>query len=465
MSSAVRGAINTTFGKERTGSNLRSGRSPHNQIMAVDWGAAQTGRCMKNPPAEENPHETRALARFAAVQAVEQARQAGLPLVHAIQQAAQQAWDGRIYAAATIEEWVYKYRRSKFGALQNRPRSDRGQNRTLEPEALAALLKLRAEYPTLTLKALTDELARRGVAGLAGVSASTLRRRLLQAGLDRRSLRAGAGLAGGPTKAFELPLPNLLWMADCMYGPTLKLEGGVAQRTFLFALIDDCSRLIVHGQFYPHERLEGFLDTLRQAVQHRGLPDKLYTDNGAAFVSQHLAIVCANLGIRLLHAKPYHAWSKGKIEKWFQGCQSQFLPTLLFEPVHSLDELNRRFWKWVETDYNQREHSALAGESPARRFARLGSSLRLLEPGSELERLFLMRVERRVRKDATFRLGSESWEVAAHLRGQVVTVHFDPITLQRVEIWLGQKFVGTAVRCNKHRNSQIPSSRDYDHAF
>jgi hypothetical protein len=133
VSSVVRGAVNTTFGQERTGSNLRSERSPHNQIMAVDWRAAQSGRCMKNLPAEENPHETRALARFAAVQAVEQARQAGLPLVHAIQQAAQQAWDGRIYAAATIEEWVYKYRRCKFGALQNRPRNDRGQHRTLEP--------------------------------------------------------------------------------------------------------------------------------------------------------------------------------------------------------------------------------------------------------------------------------------------------------------------------------------------
>jgi transposase InsO family protein len=418
---------------------------------------------MKNPPSDENPHETRALARFAAVQAVEQARQAGLPLVQAIQQAAQQAWDGRLYAAATIEEWVYKYRRNKFSALQNHPRSDRGKSRTLEPEPLDALLKLRTQYPTLTLKALTDELARRGVTGLEGVSASTLRRRLLAAGLDRRSLRAGSALSGGPTKAFEVPLPNLLWMADCMYGPTIQPERGPAQRTFLFALIDDCSRLIVHGQFYAHERLEGFLDTLRQAVSNRGIPDKLYTDNGAAFVSQHLAIVCANLGIRLLHCKPYHAWSKGKIEKWFQGCQSQFLPTLLFEPVRSMEELNLRFWKWVETDYNQREHSALGGESPARRFARLGTSLRLLERGAEVERLFLMRVPRRVRKDATFRLGSESWEVAAHLRGQVVTVHFDPITLRRVEVWLGPKLVGTAVRCNKHRNAQIPSSNDYDH--
>jgi hypothetical protein len=52
--------------------------------------------------------------------------------------------------------------------------------------------------------------------------------------------------------------------------------------------------------------------------------------------------------------------------------------------------------------------------------------------------------------------------VPAHLRGQVVTVHFDPIRLGRVEVWIGEKFVGTAVPCNKQRNAQIPSSRDYD---
>lgn len=67
-----------------------------------------------------------------------------------------------------------------------------------------------------------------------------------------------------------------------------------------------------------------FLVTLRKAVQARGVVDKLYTDNGACFKSQHLAIVCANLGIRLLHCKPYHAWSKGKIERWFQGASRSF---------------------------------------------------------------------------------------------------------------------------------------------
>jgi putative transposase len=413
---------------------------------------------------DEDPKDARDLARFAAVQTVMQARQSGQTLAQAIQNAAHQAWDGRSFAASTIEDWYYQYNKGRFAALQHKRRSDRGTNKALDPAAHEALLKLRREHPRLTVTALAAELVRQGVLQPGTFSASTLQRRLAEAGLDRRSLRAGHGLAGGPTKAFELPLPNLLWMTDCMYGPTIKTAEGSAQRTFLFALIDDCTRLLVHGQFYAYERLECFLDTLRQGVLARGLPDRLYTDQGACFKSQHLGIVCANLGIRLLHAKPYHAWSKGKIERWFSSCQSRFLPTLIFEPVHSIEELNRRLWKWVETDYNQKEHSALSGESPARRFARLGTALRLLPANAEIDRLFLMRVERRVRKDATFSLGGEYWEVPVYLRGQVVAVHFDPIAYRRVEIWVGDRLIGSAIRCNKHRNAQLPSSNnDYDH--
>ena len=411
---------------------------------------------------EENRREARALARFAAVQAVVQGVQHGLPLVQAAQQAAAQAWDGRSYSAATIENWYYAYRHGQFAALRERPRADKGQAWALEPVALEALVKLRREHPELTVRAVVAELVRQGVLQAGACSESTILRRLAEAGLDRRSLRAGVGQVGGPTKAFELPLPNLLWMADCMHGPTLVLEAG-AQRTFLFALLDDCTRLCVHGQFYPHERLEGFLDALRRAIQTRGLPDKLYTDNGAAFRSQHLGIVCANLGIRLLHCKPYHSWSKGKIERFFSTVQLQFLPILQFSPADSLAELNRRFWQWLETEYHQRAHGAMAGEAPAQRFARLGRSLRLLAPEAPLDQLFFTRVERRVRKDATFSLATGLWEVPAHLRGQVVTVRFDPLSQARVEVWLDERFVGLAVRCDKHRNSRLHiTTNDYD---
>jgi len=418
---------------------------------------------MQNPTMGEESREARALVRFAAVQSVLQGVQGGQSLVQALKSASEQSWEGRLYSFSTIEDWYYRYRDRKFAGLVSPRRSDRGESRAMDPSSVEELYKLRREHPEMTVPTLLAELVRRGVFEEGQYSASTVHRRLAEEGLDRKSLKAGSGQTSGPTKAFEVALPNLLWMADCMYGPTIA--GEKSQRSFLFCLIDDCSRLLVHGQFYPQERLEGFLDTLKQAVQNRGVPDKLYTDHGAAFMSQHLGIVCANLGIRLLHAKPYHAWSKGKIERLFFTVQSQFLPTLSFEPVKTIEELNRRFWKWAETDYNHREHSALSGESPAQRFARLGEGLRLIDGDVDLDGLFLMRIQRRVRKDATFSLGGILWDVPPHLRGQMVTVHFDPIGLGRVDVWLNERPIGQARRCDKVRNAQFAKSSDYDPSF
>jgi len=49
----------------------------------------------------------------------------------------------------------------------------------------------------------------------------------------------------------------------------------------------------------------------------RVIPAGMLPDQGKPFVNHHARIVCADLGIRLLHAKPDHAWSKGKVELRF----------------------------------------------------------------------------------------------------------------------------------------------------
>lgn len=438
---------------------------PHNDVLCnIVTGSRLPGMSINTASADEDPRQRRALARYAAVQMVLQANQRGIPLYRALQEAAQQAWEGRLYSPGTIENWVYRFQHGNFHALQERPRRDKGRVRSLDPAATEALIKLRRLHPELTLAALTRELLQQGVLQPGTFSASTLARRLADAGLDRRSLKAGAGSSSGPTKAFELPLPNLLWMADCMHGPTLKLANGSLLRTFLFALLDDHSRLCVHGQFYAAERLEFFLDCLRQALSTRGLPDKLYTDNGAAFRSQHLQIVCANLGIKLLHARPYHSWSKGKIERFFWTLQTQFLPQLQLHPVISLEAMNRQLWNWIEVHYHQRPHGGLDQQTPAERFTSATPHLRILPKDVDIERLFLMRLKRRVRKDATIALGGLLWEVPVHLRGQIIVVHFDPVRWSRVEVWWRDGFVAQATRCNKSLNSQTASSNDY-HRF
>ena len=125
-------------------------------------------------------------------------------------------------------------------------------------------------------------------------------------------------------------------------------------------IIDDHSRLLPYAAYYPKENTETFHHTLKEAVLRRGLPHKLYVDNGAPFISKHTHIVCAKLGIRLFYHKPYHAWSKGKVERVIHTVQLGFETTLSLpeEQVHSLEDLNTKLSHWIQTTYHTRHHSS-----------------------------------------------------------------------------------------------------------
>lgn len=266
----------------------------------------------------------------------------------------------------------------------------------------------------------------------------------------------------GPQKAFVMSWSNELWMTDSMHGPFLSMPGQKPQATFLLALLDDCSRLCAHGQYYPAEQLVHFLDTFQHALRSRGVPEGLYTDNGKIFTSLHLKTICANLGVRLMHTKPYHAWSKGKIERFFLTVQQDFEQRLAFKPAQTLEELNQRFWQWLEGEYHQRAHAGLDGKSPSARFAERAAHLKTLSEDVDLEGLFLDRVARRVRRDATIALCGLVWEVSPALRGQEVEVHYDPFGFKRVEVYLNGKKVGEAKICNQENNGRFFRSENYE---
>src|SRR5690606_24306677 len=123
-------------------------------------------------------------------------------------------------------------------------------------------------------------------------------------------------------------------------------------------------------------------------VLRHGIPQKLYTDQGKPFVNHHVRIVCANLGIRLLHAKPYHAWSKGKVERLIRTIQGDFEETLRLQgaSVHSLEELNQAFSRWVASVCHLRPHGSTK-ETPLARFKRSGCPLRSVEDPSQIDPL------------------------------------------------------------------------------
>jgi hypothetical protein len=230
-------------------------------------------------------------------------------------------------------------------------------------------------------------------------------------------------------RRFAFQKAGELWMSDVMHGPAIPFDNGrkgVRRKTYLIAFLDDATRVIPYAAFTFAENTQAFLPILMQAIMRRGIPLRLFVDNGASYRSHHLALVCAKLGIALIHARAYQPQSKGKQERWFRTVRSQLLTRLTSEDTKNIEALNRRLWAWVEGEYHQTPHRGIEHQTPLDRWARDGNEVRYPEPGLDLNDLFLFEVKRKVQKDCTVSLHGIAYEVDAALVGQSVLVRFDP---------------------------------------
>jgi hypothetical protein len=214
--------------------------------------------------------------------------------------------------------------------------------------------------------------------------------------------------------------------------------------------------LIPHAQFYPNQGLEACLDCLRQAIAARGVPVRMYIDNAKIYRSQQLARIAASLGILIVHTPPYQPEGRGKIERFFRTVRDQFLTNLDRKQSLSLEELNDRYWAWLENVYHRCEHSALAS-TPLLRWQRDIEQVRQLPPATDLRRLFFYRLNRLVRRDCTFLLHNQYYEAPPQLTGETVEVRFDPLDAAEVEIHFQGKLQGTARLVDPVINAGLPS--------
>lgn len=417
-----------------------------------------------SPP---NGPEAVALHRYALLTKIQDLLHQRLPLSVALETVAAAPSTGPdglecSVAKRTLEDWWYAYKKGGFAALHPKARSDRGRPRALtEAQQRFVLDQVRAHL-ALPIKVLYRQWKQNdpSLPGLTSIY-RWLERHDLHHKARRYQLRQSLC---GPTKAFEMPAVNDLWMVDFSPGPFLTVTGRAkALPTHLCALIDDHSRLIVAALYHERADTRSFHLTLKEALRRRGIPRALYTDQGGPFTNDHTRLVCANLGLRLLHARPYHSFSKGKIERFFRTAQEDFEAALHLpgRAVHSLDELNARLADWLQSVYHARVHSG-TDQSPHERFHKSAHLIRSLDPHLDLDRLFFTRLVRTVRKDGTVRLDNQLYEVDLALRGLEVQLRFDPWTRAHVEVdYQGQSF-GLARLVNRHLNSQLASSSNYE---
>jgi len=239
-------------------------------------------------------------------------------LSDAIHLKANQKWeipysDRYTISATTIRRWLNIYLASEkdIESLYPLNRADSGGTRVIDDETSAVLIQVRKEYSDIPITEMIDMMHERNLLPPTNSpSLSTIYRFFKK----HRDLIAKTPKVD--RRRFEAEFPNDIWQSDVMHGPKLKIEGKL-RKTYLIAFIDDHSRLIPNAAFYLKETLDSFLSAFKGAIMRRGVPRKLYVDNGAAFRSNHLSYIAAALQVNLIHAKPYSPQGKGKIERFF----------------------------------------------------------------------------------------------------------------------------------------------------
>jgi putative transposase len=250
-------------------------------------------------------------------------------------------------------------------------------------------------------------------------------------------------------------------MSDVMHGPAVIVSGRRKQKSYLIGLLDDATRVVPYAAFALSESTSAYLPVLRQAVMRRGIPQRLYVDNGSAFRSHHLALVCARLGITLIHARPYQPAGKGKQERFFRTVRMRFLPTIGPTDLDSLDALNRRFWAWVEGEYHRAPHRGLDDTTPLDAWAMRSGDVRVPGPELDLHAMCLSEVKRKVHKDRTLSHDGVVYEVDAALVGEMVTVRFDPTKKGApVDVWLKGSKVQSARVVDAYANCFVKRNNE-----
>jgi hypothetical protein len=240
--------------------------------------------------------------------------------------------------------------------------------------------------------------------------------------------------SGTAARRYQKKYRNQLWHSDIKYGPYLPIgQDGRKKQVYLVIFIDDATRLILHGQFYPMLDQIIVEDAFRQAVLKYGVPEKVYFDNGSQYRTKWMVRACSKMGIRLLYAKPYSPESTGKPER-FNRLVDSFLAEVSLEKPQTLDNLNQLFAVWLEECYQHKPHTGLGGNiTPSAAYQSDKHPLKYIDPET-LASAFMHCEERKVDKSGCISFGGHKYEVGLTFIGCKVSVIYDPADTSELTI-------------------------------
>ena len=261
---------------------------------------------------------------------------------------------------ATAYKWLGRYECDGAAGLMDRSRRPHvSPGRSLEAME-AEVLAVRRVHPAWGGRKIHRVLENDGVAGPPSASTIT-------AILRRHGLLDGPG--SGEARAyvrFEHEQPNDLWQMDFKG----HFEAGAA-RCHPLTVLDDHSRYALEIGALGNEQLGTVRGRLERLFKLYGLPRRILADNGPPWGSAgggaytQLGVWLMDLGVGLIHGRPYHPQTQGKDERFHRTLKAEVLAERRFE---DLTQAQAAFDAWRPIYNSRRPHEALGMNTPSSRY-------------------------------------------------------------------------------------------------
>jgi len=362
----------------------------------------------------------------------------------------------------SLERYLQAYEEKGFEGLKPQVREKKGSLQNQDPEILKRAIELRKELPSRSIEQVIRILELEEKVSVGVLKPRTLSRYFQEMGWSKKDLYRAVKKE---FRHFEHDTPNDCWQADTQHTLYLPDPNNPDKRkkAYLIAIIDDQSRRIMHAEFFMEERYPRLERCVQKAVLRFGVPNLFFCDNGSVYSAKQFQIMCARMGTKLIHAKPYSPESKGKIEKFFQFVDSSFTgeANLLINQgkLSTLKQLNEYLRSWLEA-YDNRVHRSTK-QTPKRRYEAKADHTRHL-PSEVLKEIFLWEEDRTVRKTAIIELEGNRYDVDSSLRGKRIQIRYNPFDLSTIQVWKDNERFEDAkpAELRNQSHSKLPSETD-----
>ena len=359
------------------------------------------------------------------------------------------------FSPYTIKKWYYHYQKEGLNKLKTKERKDKNRSRKLSEEVIEYIIDLRSKYPKMTTKNMYERILKDGYINKS-VNIRSFYRYLSSNDLKKSVVNRKE------RRRYEREYPNDVWQGDTTYGPYITIDGK-KYRTYLIHFIDDNSRLVVGRGFYLNDNAINVQKTLKKAIKTYGIPKQIYLDNGKSYKNEQLSLICARLGIKLTHTKPYDPESKGKVERCFKTIKEGWMNSRNWNTFRSLEDLEKDYEEYLFNDYINKVHSEL-GDTPNNVFHKGIENVkwRRLEE-EKIEEAFMHEIKRKVSKDGVISINNELYEVDSVYRDDEVTIRYYINNLDKMWIYEKEKRKSEVRKLNKKENSKIERETKIDY--